>query len=80
MGDYKLREYAQLKSLTYRTLWNKFKEGNYLTPTRMNSDISMLRETQTKHKTKPSFTQGFRQTTERHHFLSNKQDLKIMLK
>ena len=27
MGDYKLREYAQLKSLTYRTLWNKFKEG-----------------------------------------------------
>ena len=27
MGDYKLREYAQLKSLTYRTLQNKFKEG-----------------------------------------------------
>lgn len=27
MNDYKLREYAQLKSLTYRTLWNKFKEG-----------------------------------------------------
>ena len=27
MKDYKLREYAQLKSLTYRTLWNKFKEG-----------------------------------------------------
>lgn len=27
MADYKLREYAQLKSLTYRTLWNKFKEG-----------------------------------------------------
>lgn len=27
MSDYKLREYAHLKSLTYRTLWNKFKEG-----------------------------------------------------
>lgn len=27
MADYKLREYAQLKSLTYRTLWNKFKDG-----------------------------------------------------
>lgn len=26
MGDYKLREYAQLKSLTYRTLWNKLKK------------------------------------------------------
>ncbi len=27
MGDYKLREYAKLKSLTYRTLWNKFKKS-----------------------------------------------------
>ena len=27
MKDYTLREYAELHSLTYRTLWNKFKEG-----------------------------------------------------
>ena len=27
MKDYTLREYAERHSLTYRTLWNKFKEG-----------------------------------------------------
>lgn len=30
MKDYTLREYAEYYNLTYRTLWNKFKEGKLL--------------------------------------------------
>lgn len=30
MKDYILREYAEYYNLTYRTLWNKFKEGKLL--------------------------------------------------